>query len=253
MPDKLKTQKSKCKTYNVKRKTKVLSFGICALSLFWILCFDICHFAYAAPCYGTKLPEKNQIFTGLQSYSVFNRYLEDDDGKLRSQQEFLLLSYGFLDWLSVDLKGGAGYIKQHPFGSDELDYPTYLGGGYGFRIKFFDKQNTKMVFGFQHISVHPYTISVEGVKNKAVLDDWQFSLLASYDFKKITPYLGTRWSWLDYIHWTNGNSKLEKSDLGKSVGLVVGCDLPVNERFWFNLEGQFFDSEALAFSANYSF
>jgi len=223
------------------------------LLLSFVLVLCLLSSTYAAPCYGTKFPEKNKIFMGLQSYSVFKRYLENGNGKLRSQQEFLLLSYGLLNWLSVDLKGGAGYIKQHPSGSDELDYPTFLGGGYGFRVKLYDKQNSKMVFGFQHISVHPHTISVEGIKHKAVLDDWQFSLLASYDFKKITPYFGTGWSRLDYIHWTDDNRNRVKSDLGKSVGLIAGCDLPISEKFWFNLEGQFFDSEALTCSVNYSF
>jgi hypothetical protein len=210
--------------------------------------------AHAAPCYGTKLPQKNKVFVGLQSYSVFKRYLDNGAGKLRSQQEFLLLSYGVLNWLSIDLKGGAGYLKQHPLGNDELDYPTFLGGGYGFRIKFFDRQKAKMVFGFQHISIHPRTIEVEGSKHKAVSDDWQFSLLASYDFKKITPYLGMRWSRMDYIHWVDDNNRRRvKSDLGKSTGLIAGIDIPVSEKIWLNLEGQLFDAQALAFSMNYSF
>ena len=209
--------------------------------------------SFAAPCYGTKMPEKKQVFLGLQRYDVFKRYLEPDNGKLRSSQEFLLLSYGVFDWLSLDLKGGAGLIKQHPVGRDELDYPTFLAGGYGFRIKCLDKSNTKIVFGFQHISVHPKTIHVENVKHKAVLDDWQFSALVSYSFKRITPYLGTRWSRLDYIHWENGERNRVKSDLDKSVGLIAGFDIPVTQKIWINLEGQFFDSAALAFSLNYGF
>lgn len=235
------------------QNTIAKSWSMRNLLLFFVLVFSFLSSSYAAPCFGTKLPKKNKIFMGFQNNSIFKRYLEDEKGKLRSQQEFLLLSYGLLDWLSIDLKGGAGYIKQHPSGSDELDYPTFLGGGYGFRVKLYDKQNSKMVFGFQHISVHPHTIDIEGKKHKAVLDDWQFSLLASYDLKKITPYLGTRWSRLDYIHWRDGNRNRVKSDLGKSIGLFVGCDLPISEKFWFNLEGQFFDSEALACSVNYSF
>jgi hypothetical protein len=227
--------------------------NFCVFCLSLIFCFSICRPVHAAPCYGTKLPEKNKIFMGLQSYSVFKRYLEGENGKQRSQQEFLLVSYGILDWLSLDLKGGVGFIKQHSSGADEIDYKTYLGGGYGFRVKLYDKGNVKTVFGFQHISVHPHTVSIQGIKHKAVLDDWQFSALASYAFKKITPYLGTRWSRLDYIHWEDGSRNLVKSASGNSIGLIVGCDLPISGRFWFNLEGQFFDSQALAFSANYSF
>jgi hypothetical protein len=236
------------------KKSSAFSYQLSAVSflLIGIFLFKMTD-CYAAPCYGTKLPEKKQVFLGLQRYDIFKRYLEGQNGKLRSSQEFLLLSYGILDWLSLDLKGGAGLIKQHPLGSDELDYPTYLAGGYGFRLKFFDKDNTRMVFGFQHISAHPKTIHVEGVKHKAVLDDWQFSVLASYSFKKITPYLGTRWSRLDYIHWETGERNRVKSDLGKSVGLVAGFDIPLTQKIWVNLEGQFFDSDALAFSLNYGF
>lgn len=221
------------------------SFAFCILSFAFV--------CYAAPCYGTKMPRKNRFFLGLQSYSIFKRYLANQAGKLRSAQEFLLLSYGVYDWLSIDLKGGAGYIKQHPVGNDEIDYPSYLGGGYGFRVRLYDKENVRAVFGFQHISIHPKTIYVGNVKNKAVLDDWQFSALVSYNLKKITPYLGTRWSRLDYIHWVDGNRNRVKSDLARSWGLIYGLDLPLTEKIWLNLEGSAFDSEALAFSINYSF
>jgi hypothetical protein len=199
------------------------------------------------------MPGEKEIFVGFQTHSIFKRYLKDNQGTLRSWQNFFLLSYGVFDWLCIDLKGGGGYIKQHPSRSNELDYPVYLGGGYGFRVKLYDAKNTKAAFGFQHISIHPKTISLGADKHKAVLDDWQFSCLASYDFKKITPYLGIRWSRLDYIHWINGKRQLRKSDLTKSVGLIFGFDLPVSNNFWFNIEGQLFDSEAAALSVNYSF
>jgi len=82
------------------------------LSLFFILYLTTVSFA--APCYGPRLPEKNKIAMGLQNYTVMKRYLKDNYGKLKSMQEFLLLSYGVFDWLSIDLKGGIGNIKQHP-------------------------------------------------------------------------------------------------------------------------------------------
>jgi hypothetical protein len=209
--------------------------------------------AYAAPCYGTGMPQKNKISLGLESYAIFKRYLENDYGKLRSAQYFLDLSYGVFDWLAIDLKGGFGNIRQHPIGSDEIDYPTRLGGGYGFRLKFYDRKDAKMVFGFQHISIHPYAVSIGAMKHKAVLDDWQFSILASYNLKKVTPYLGTRWSRLDYIHWQDGERSRIKSASGKNIGLIVGADIALPKNLWINLEGSFFDSEALAFSLKYNF
>lgn len=211
------------------------------------------NFCFAAPCYGTKMPKKKEFFVGAQTHSIFKRYLEDEFGKIRSTQYFINLSYGVCDWFSIDLKGGSGNIKQHPVGSDEVDYTSNFAGGYGLRLKFYDKQNTKMVFGFQHTSVHPKSTHLGDTKNQAILDDWQTSLLASYNFKKVTPYIGTRWSRIDYIHKEAGTRKRKMSDLTKDIGLVFGCDLDIGKRVWFNLEGQFFGGEALAVSVNYNF
>ena len=218
------------------------------------LSFFMSHLSYATPCYSTKMPKKKQFFFGVQSYSVFKRYLEKEYGKMRSLQNFILITYGVFDWLSIDLKGGGGYIKQHPVGNDEIDYPYDLGGGYGFRIHLYDNERVKTVFGFQHISIHPDSVKVSETKHKAVLDDWQFSLLASHKFSKFTPYLGARWSRMDHIHWVDTiNRKRERSDLTRSVGFIFGVDIPLNKKAWLNLEGNFFDTEAVAFSLNFEF
>jgi len=245
-------EKSKVKSQNAKPQLKIQNFK------FWVVVFTFTFLllpfcCYAAPCYGTKMPGKKQFFTGLQTYNIFKRYLENELGKVRSTQHFFLLSYGVYDWLCVDLKGGAGNIKQRPLTSDEVDYTSNFAGGYGFRLKLYDKQNLKMVFGFQHISVHPKSRDLGIVKNRAILDDWQWSLLASRDFKKIIPYLGTRWSRIDYIHTVGDNRKRKMSDSTKSIGLILGLDLPLTQRSWLNLEGQLCDSEALACSVNFSF
>jgi len=221
--------------------------------LCFLICFCISGSSYAAPCYGPKMPEEKHFFAGLQTYSVFKRSLEKDYGKIRSLQNFFLLSYGLFDWLSIDLKGGAGNIKQRPRAGDELKYATYLGGGYGFRIRLYEADKTKMIFGFQHISIHPHTVSVDGAKHKAVLDNWQFSFLISHELFNITPYIGTRWSRMDNIHWLDNTRKLEKSKLDKSTGLIIGADIPVSKKLWFNVEGQFFDETSVTGSLNFAF
>ena len=91
------------------------------------------------------------------------------------------------------------------------------------------------------------------MENKAILDDWQVSILASYSFSKFTPYLGTKWSRVDYIHWVDDERKRRMSDLTKDIGLVLGLDIPLSDKTWLNLEGQLFDGEALASSFNISF
>jgi len=231
---------------------KVISYKLWVIS-FGIFLFLTHHYCYAAPCYGTKMPQRKELFSGLQSHTIFKRYLEDEFGKIRSAQYFLLLSYGVYDWFSIDLKGGAGNIKQHPVGSDELDYPSGFAGGYGFRLKLYTREKNKIVFGFQHISVHPKSIRIGDIRHKAILDDWQYSLLVSHGFKKLTPYLGARWSRIDYIHRIEGARKRLMSDLTKSTGFIFGFDIPVAQKIWLNLEGQAFDSEAFAFSLNYNF
>ena len=229
---------------------KCVMFNVILLYTLYFTHYTAC---FAAPCYGTKLPAKRQVFIGAQNYTIFKRYLEGEFGKLRSSQYFFLLSYGVFDWLSIDLKVGAGNIKQRPTTRAEVDYPDNFAGGYGFRLKVYDKKDTKMAFGFQHISVHPKSVHLGNAKNSAVLDDWQYSFLVSKDFFKLTPYLGTRWSRVDYIHWTPGSRKRVMSDLTKSLGLFCGIDMPVGKRSWLNLEGQFLDSASCAFSLNYNF
>jgi hypothetical protein len=199
------------------------------------------------------MPEKNQLFGGVQTYSVLKRCLENQNGKMRSLQNFVLISYGIYDWLCIDLKAGEGYIKQQPSGAERIDYAAYLGGGYGFRMGLYDNQKTKIAFGFQHISVHPHKVHKNGIKRKSVLDDWQFSLLASRDFSRFSPYLGTRWSTMDYILWENGERNRVKSDRTKNAGLIVGVDIPLSEKAWLNVEGSFFDAEAFATSLNFGF
>jgi len=207
----------------------------------------------AAPGYGTKMPQKKQLHLGGQTYSVQQRNLEGDNGKMSSLQHFLLISYGITDWFSLDLKGGAGDTHHTPDNGNEISYPAYMAGGYGFRVRLYDKESTKAVFGFQHISVHPYSVFVGPVKHKAVIDDWQLSFLVSEDLQYVTPYIGGRWSRMDYIHWVDDDRNRVKSDLDESFGIIVGMDVPVHEKVWMNFEGQFLDVQAVAASINFLF
>jgi hypothetical protein len=199
------------------------------------------------------MPVKGEFFSGLEAYLLFERDIEAGQGKVRSSQSFLLISYGIFDWLSLDLKVGAGGLKRYGAADDNINYSARFDGGYGFRVKLYEKEKALFVGGFQHISVHPFTVRLNGKKYKAVLDDWQFSLLGSYNFSGITPYIGTRLSRLDYINWIDNNRKRYMSDSGKCVGLIAGADIPVAEKMWFNIEAGFFDSEALAVSLNARF
>lgn len=240
---KAKSAKLNTKRTHFKFYALVFTFTFCALSFT----------SYAAPCYGTRMPKKKQLSWGLEVYSIMKRDLEEDIGRIKSFQHFLLLSCGITDWFSIDLKGGCGKIKQHPSGGEEISYPTNFAGGYGLRLRVYEKENFKAVFGFQHISVHPKSKHEGNEKNQAVLDDWQISLLASYGFKRLTPYLGARWSRVDYIHRVDGQRKRVMSDLGESIGLIAGIDIGLSDKCWLNFEGQALDGQAFAASINYSF
>ncbi len=216
-----------------------------------LLSILFCGLGHAAPAYGTKMPAQGKFFGGLQSYAVLDRDLKGDNGEMHSLQYFALLSYGLMDWLSLDLKGGVGNIHQRGGNYPDLNYATYLGGGYGFRVKLYDHDATRVVAGFQHISIHPYQVAVGPNHHKTVLDDWQFSALVSHDIFNITPYLGARWSRMNKIYWIEDERNRIKSD--KDLGLIAGFDLPLCERVWFNVEGQFLDGAALAGSIHFSF
>lgn len=236
-------------------KLSAIRYPLSARILFFLIFafYALSYSCYAAPSYGTKMPLEKQFFAGFQQHSIFKRYLEHEAGKMRSFQELVLVSYGVSDWFSIDLKGAFGNIEQQSDNGDKLKYQAFLGGGYGFRFKFYDKEKVKMVFGFQHISIHPDSKFRDNVKHKGVLDDWQFCALASRDFKKFVPYLGARWSRCDYIHWEDKERDRIKSDETKCVGLILGLDIPLAEKLWINLEGSVFDNEAAAVSLNFVF
>jgi len=232
-------------------KISIVTLVLAAL----LFCTVLPYRSQSAPCYGTKTLSEKQLIMGYQTYHLTDRDLEGRWGRVRSLEHFFLLSYGLFDWLTVDLKGGTGYIKAGNATTAELDYPTSFAGGYGFRIKLYDDTDSgvRAVFGFHHISVHPRSIQVNGTNHRSVMDDWQVSVLASCDVGEVTPYVGTKWSRVDYIHWVNGTRKRRMSDRTESVGLVMGIDIPVTEKTSLNLEGHFIDEVAYSVAFLYFF
>jgi hypothetical protein len=211
--------------------------------------------ALAAPAYGTKMPQKGQVFWGLQSYTIKDRDLNKDQGDLQSQQEHILLSYGVMDWLSLDLKWSYGAFKHIDGNGGTINYnqPVW-GGGYGFRVRLYENGPVKAVAGFQHISIHPTTEEMNGQKPSAILDDWQGSALISYDLKYFTPYTGVRYGTEDYIHYIDhhdGDRQLTAE--GRRTDAVLGVDIPVSKKVWINLEGAAGGVEAVAASLNFHF
>lgn len=219
-----------------------------------VSCFPV--WLNAAPCYGPLLPESKKIFAGVQSYSLMRRALENDYGFMSSTQHFYMMSFGITDWLCLDGKIGTGNIRIHPNEQEKVHYESAFAGGYGVRFRLYqnERKTVNYIFGFHHISVHPYGKMVESNKHQAILDDWQFSLLGSAQIKDWVPYGGLKWSRTDYIHTLNSERKRVMGDIAHPFGVVVGVDIPVQKcRWWLNLEGHFIDETAASGSLIYAF
>jgi len=229
-------------------KKKILIIGLLAsLIPGWLL---------AAPCYGPIMPESRKVFAGVQSYALMRRNLENDYGFINSTQYFYMMSFGITDWFCLDGKIGTGNIRAHPNEQEKVHYESAFAGGYGFRFRLYQNENKTInyIFGFHHISVHPYGKIVEGNKHRAIVDDWQFSLLSSVQVKDWVPYGGLKWSRVDYIHTLNNERKRVMGDIAHPFGVIAGIDIPLQKcKWWLNLEGHLIDETAVSGSLIYAF
>ncbi|MFC1515023.1 hypothetical protein ACFL5X_03890 [Candidatus Omnitrophota bacterium] len=210
----------------------------------------------AAPSYGTKMPEKWQLFLGTEANYVFSRDLDRDLGNFNSGQAFITTTLGITDWFCIDAGIGGGSIRYNPNYTTEIDFPEGFAGKYGFRIKLYDKPDSawKAVCGFQHISVHPKRKIVNNVKTEVIFDDWQLSLIGSYnDLGWFVPYAGAKISRGDLIERQDSIRKRRKSDPDDSFGAVAGCYLFLTDEWWVTMEGRWFDESATSFSVTHSF
>ena len=210
--------------------------------------------SYAAPVYGTHMPQKRHWIWGLEGNFIIDRNLDNDEGGTNGNRYFLNGSYGIFSWFSVDAKIGVGDIDWDRNKGDNLSYSTNFAGGYGFRIKGYESEERgiRSVVGFQHISVHPEPKNQGGDKNEAIMDEWQVSLVVSKDMGNFIPYLGTRYGTLDFIRRTNEvDRKRIKSE--KNFGIIIGLDYWLDENTRLNLEGAFLDGEELAIGVSYDF
>lgn len=210
--------------------------------------------SYAAPAYGTHMPEERHWTCGLEFNSLIDRNLDNDEGGTNGGRYFLTCSYGVFRWLCFDGKIGLGKVDWERPGADDLNYATNFAGAYGFRIKGLEKEEwgIKSVIGFQHISVHPEPKNQGGNKNESIIDDWQFSAIVSKDLWDFVPYVGGRYGTLDFIKRTNEVDR-KRIKAERNYGVIVGLDYWLNERTKLNLEGAFLDGEEVAVGISYDF
>jgi len=209
---------------------------------------------YAAPTYGTDMPEKGGMHMGYESNIVFKHDLNESYGNIKSDQHFFSLSYGIFEWLTVEGKAGMGDLLQKGGIHPKVYYTYGFAGGYGFRILALDdaRNKVKVVAGFHHISVHPNNRTINGDKYESLLDDWQCSIVVSKRLGRLNPFLGGKISRCDLVYKVNEIDRKRRPPQ-HYIGVVMGCDLKLVDNIYARAEGRLIDESALSTSVYYKF
>lgn len=217
---------------------------------FFLLTIIAARPACAVPTYGTEMPDKGKGDVGYQSHIIFRRDMNGSNGHLNSTQHYLDISYSPLDWLSLDGKIGIGDLYRNGGNHPKVNFNYGFAGGYGFRVKVLDDamNRIKTVVAFHHISVHPPAKNIENNKYQAIVDDWEFSLVASRAIGVFTPYAGGVVGFNDLITWTNEIDRKVRLPLSCG-GVVTGCSVRVTKDISINVESHFIDETSLSAGA----
>ena len=212
------------------------------------LLFLVSRVSYAAPVYGTHIPDEKHWSGGLEANFIIDRNLDNEEGSTNGNRYFATLSYGIFPWLCFDGKIGVGDVHwDRTRGNEDLEYGTNFAGAYGFRIRGYEHKEwgVKSAIGFQHISVHPEAINQGGNKHETIIDEWQGSLVVSKDVGDIVPYVGARYGTVDFIKWVDEKDR-KRIQSEKYYGLIIGLDYWLSDKTKINLEAAFLDGEELA-------
>ena len=238
------------------KKQEVMDrFKYIGRGLLIILILSFSRASYAAPAYGTHMPEERRFTCGLEGNFLIDRNLDNDEGATSGDRYFFTLSYGIFEWLCFDGKAGVGDAHwDRTKGNDDLDYNMNFAGAYGFRIKGYENRDLslKSVLGFQHTSVHPDAKNQGGNKHGTIIDEWQGSLVVSRDIGNFVPYVGGRYGTVDFIKWVDEHDR-KRIQSEKYYGVTVGLDYWLNEKTKINLEGAFLDGEEFAIGISRDF
>ncbi len=192
----------------------------------------------AIPAEGTVFPEKDQWIGGLQLNNIQRRDFNKVPGGGSTVQYFVRASYGLTECFSLDGKLGLGDIIFDRENASRLEYQTGFAGGYGFRYLISDDPDGfTSVFGFQHISIHPMDVLLNGSKYEAVWDEWQGTLLFGHVLGASRVYAGPQYTTTQLKYKVDGNKqRLKVEDFW---GAVLGADIELPQDFYLNLEVRF--------------
>ena len=191
---------------------------------------------------------------GYQVNVVLKHELNGSHGKIETDQHYLDLSYGVLDWFVFDGKAGIGDTVKEGGDLPKIDYGYSFAGGYGFRMRFYDSPDSgvRLVGGFHHISVHPQDKTVDGRRYESFLDDWQLDLLCSKQLGKFTPYAGGKGSVFEHVYRVDKGDRRRVSPRYNG-GVIAGFDVKVKDDVTVNVEGRFIDENAISGGVYYTF
>ncbi len=226
------------------------------MRFFILIVFLLCAAkVYAMPTQGAVLPDKGSWAQGLEVNFLFEKEMKHPKGKVDSRQYFTMLSYAPSDWFCFDFRAGSGNLKFEENSNGTINYNTAFAGGYGFRARLTQANRSFMdiLYGFQHISVHPDPRRVDGIKNEISMDDWQASVICAKKINFLYPYAAVKYSRVNLTRITSESKDRKISGSIDRVGFAAGIDFIINKYINANLEGRFFDEKGFSVNLSWRF
>lgn len=209
--------------------------------------------AMAIPSEGNFLPDAHKTIWGLQYNNIFLRDFNKVEGKGMTKQYFLKASYAVTERFFLDGKIGQGSIRFKRNDDVDLDFSSSFAGGYGFRYLVFQSEYSgwKSIFGFQHISCHPFKDTVAGVNYRVIWDEWQGTWLFIKEWEKTALYFGPQYSATQLKYKVdNFRRRLKTEDYW---GLLLGGEYRFMKKTSINVEVRVLDEWAINTGISYKF
>jgi hypothetical protein len=221
--------------------------------IFLAILLLFCQNAGAIPSEGDFIPGLNQTLWAVQLNNIFLRDFNKVEGKASTAQCFIQASYGISERFFLDGKVGVGNISFDVNDGPKLDFPTGFAGGYGFRYLVHEnkKKDIKSIFGFQHISCHPYKDTVNDVQYHVIWDEWQGTWLFIKEYKKAAVYCGPQYSSTQLKYKVDSWRRRLKAE--DCWGMLVGGNYNINKNVTIRAEARFFDEWGLNFGISHQF
>jgi len=208
--------------------------------------------AYAVPIKGPYFLKRGKLEIGQETNIMYRRDIEDITAKIKSSQFFFFFAFGLFDWLNIEAKFGTGDIADDQYNGQKFYYNYNWGGGYGFRIRVYESENIKFIFGVHHASIHPDpNKNTDNLTHRAILDETQFDLNLALKGQRFTPYVGAKVSRARLIRRIDGERATLKQE--ENYGIIGGFDYMFGKNTRLNIEGRFIDEYAITCGIGYTF